>query len=264
MKALVTGVTRGIGRSLVDHLVAGGWEVAAVGRREPELRELAAAWGPTVVPYAADVTDAPRMAQVAADADALDLVVANAGALTASGRFWEADLGDWWRGFEVNTLGVVATARAVLPAMVARGSGRLVLVTSGIGNAPGPWSSQYAASKAAVTRFGESVAAELVGTGVHCFHISPGMVRTDMTQWPEELVRHRPELGDVPDDAWTPVERVLTLVDRISDGSLDDLSGRFLHATDDPDLLRAGVESSGPAARTLRLAPAWDADPLAR
>ena len=171
------------------------------------------------MPYVADVTDAARMAAVAADADALDLVVANAGALTAPGRFWESDLGEWWRGFEVNTLGVVATARAVLPAMVARGSGRLVLMTSGIGNAPGPWSSQYAASKAAVTRFGESLAAELDGTGVRCFHISPGLVRTDMTDWPAELVRHRPDLADLPDEAWTPVERVLTLLDRIAAGS---------------------------------------------
>jgi NAD(P)-dependent dehydrogenase (short-subunit alcohol dehydrogenase family) len=264
MRALVTGVTRGIGRSMVDHLVAGGWEVAAVGRRKPELSRLAEAWGPNVVPYGADVTDAARMRHVAAEADALDLVVANAGALTASGRFWEVDLGDWWRGFEVNTLGVVATARAVLPAMVSRGSGRLILMTSGIGNAPGPWSSQYAASKAAVTRFGESVAAELVGTGVRCFHLSPGMVRTDMTQWPAELVAHRPELGDIPDEAWTPVERVLTLLDRIADGSLDDLSGRFLHATDDPEHLRGAVEAAGPRARTLRLVAAGEDDPLAR
>jgi NAD(P)-dependent dehydrogenase (short-subunit alcohol dehydrogenase family) len=264
MRALVTGVTRGIGRSTVDHLVAGGWEVAAVGRREPELRALAEAWGPPVVPYVADVTDAARMRHIAAEADALDLVVANAGALTASGRFWEVDLGDWWRGFEVNTLGVVATARAVLPGMVARGGGRLVLMSSGIGNAPGPWSSQYAASKAAVTRFGESLALELAGTGVRCFHISPGMVRTDMTQWPAELVLHRPELGDIPDEAWTPVERVLTLLDRIAAGSLDDLSGRFLHATDEPETLRAGVASTGPRARTLRLVAAGEDDPLAR
>jgi NADP-dependent 3-hydroxy acid dehydrogenase YdfG len=263
MRALVTGVTRGIGRSMVDHLVAGGWEVAAVGRREPELRVLAAAWGSHVVPYVADVTDVARLAQVAADADALDLVVANAGVLSASGNFWEADLGEWWRGFEVNTLGVVATARAVLPAMVARGSGRLVLMTSGIGNSPGPWSTQYAASKAAVTRFGESVAAELDGTGVRCFHISPGMVRTDMTQWPDELVRHRPDLATLPDEAWTPVERVLTLLDRIADGTLDALSGRFLHATDDPERLPAVLERAGPRARTLRLAPAEDGDPLA-
>ena len=264
MRALVTGVTRGIGRSMVDHLVTSGWDVAAVGRREPELRSLADAWGPSVVPYVGDVTDTERMAQIAAASGALDLVVANAGAFTATGPFWEADLGAWWRGFEVNTLGVVATARAVLPAMVARGSGRLVLITSGIGNTPGPWSSQYAASKAAVTRFGESLAAELEGTGVRCFHVSPGLVRTDMTRWPAELVRHRPDLAEIPDDAWTPVERVLALLDRIADGSLDALAGRFVHATDDPAVLLAAVAATGERARTLRLVAAHDDDPFAR
>ncbi|MDA8436622.1 MAG: SDR family NAD(P)-dependent oxidoreductase [Actinomycetales bacterium] len=264
MRALVTGVTRGIGRSLVDHLVAGGWEVAAVGRRETALRELAAAWGPTVRPYVADVTDRAALERVASAAGDLDLVVANAGALTAAGRFWESDVEEWWHGFEVNTRGVAVTARAVLPAMVARGSGRLVLMTSGIGNAPSPWGSQYAASKAAVTRFGESLAQELEGTGVHCFHISPGTVRTDMTLWPADLLRFRPELARIPDDDWTPVDRVQMLLDRIASGSLDALSGRFLHATDDPDRLLAAVRVAGPRARTLRLVPAEDADPVAR
>jgi hypothetical protein len=57
---------------------------------------------------------------------------------------------------------------------------------------------------------------------------------------------------------------VLTLLDRIADGSLDDLSGRFLHATDDPDALRAALDVAGPRARTLRLAAAGEHDPLAR
>ena len=264
MRALVTGVTRGIGRATVEHLVAGGWQVVAVARDATALRELVSSWGPSVVPHVADVTDLDRMAAVAADAGPDDLVVANAGALSASGRFWEADVAEWWRGFEVNTRGVVATVHAVLPGMVARGSGRVVLMTSGIGNVPGPWGSQYAASKAAVTRLGESLAQELDGTGVHCFHISPGTVRTDLTRWPEELLRFRPELGALPDDAWTPVERVLTLLDRIADGSLDALSGRFVHATDDPDRLLAAIVAAGPRARTLRLVPAEDGDPLAR
>jgi hypothetical protein len=90
------------------------------------------------------------------------------------------------------------------------------------------------------------------------------MVRADMTRWTAELVGHRPEPGDLPDDVWTPLHRVLTLVDRIASGSLDDLSGRFLHATDEPETLRAGVASTGPRARTLRLVAAGEDDPLAR
>jgi NAD(P)-dependent dehydrogenase (short-subunit alcohol dehydrogenase family) len=263
MRALVTGVTRGIGRSLVDHLVASGWQVVAVGRRAEALDELAAGWGQAVEPRVADATDRDALAAVAATSAPLDLVVANAGALTAPGRLWESDPHEWWRGVEANLGSAHATARAVLPDMVERGSGRLVLVTSGIGNAPGPWASSYAASKAAVTVLGESLEQELVGTGVHCFLVSPGMVLTDMTRWPAALTRFRPELAGLPAEAFTPVDLFLGLVDEIAAGRLDPLAGRFVHATDDRARLLAAVGSDDPRPRTLRLAPGFDGDPLA-
>lgn len=262
MRAVVTGATRGLGRRLSAHLAAGGHEVVAVGRDAGALDALVAEGGPGVTPYAADVTDPARLAEVASAVGAIDLVVANAGALTATGPFWECDLDDWWSGFSVNVLGVAATARAFLPGMVERGSGRLVLMSSGMGNRPGPWSSQYAASKAAVTRWGESVQRELDGTGVRCFVVSPGMVRTDMTDWPEPLMDRLPALRDLPDDAWTPPELLLGLVDAIAAGELDPLAGRFVHATDDRASLLAAVDGDE-RARTLRQAPAYPGDPHA-
>jgi NADP-dependent 3-hydroxy acid dehydrogenase YdfG len=262
MRALVTGVTRGIGRALVDHLVAAGWDVVAVARRSDVLHELAGAWGPQVTPHVADVTDYDALTYVVAASGPLDLVVANAGALTGTGESWQADPQDWWDGVEVNLRGAYLTARTVLPDMVARGSGRLVLVTSGIGNAPGPWNSSYAASKAAVTVLGESLELELVGTGVHTFPVSPGMVATDMTRFPETLTRHRPDLADIATERFTPVARVLALVDAIAGGRLDGQAGRFLHATDDLDALLAAWDPTDDRARTLRLSPAYDADPI--
>jgi NAD(P)-dependent dehydrogenase (short-subunit alcohol dehydrogenase family) len=217
-----------------------------------------------VHPYPADVNDAAALAAVADAAGAFDLVVANAGALTGTGPVWESDPDAWWSGVEVNVRGVYNTARAVLPAMVARGSGRLVLMTSGLGNSPGSYISGYAASKAAVTTFGASLQHELAGTGVHCFLVSPGMVRTDMTAFPESLTRHKPYLADIPDEHFTPVERLLEVIDAIAAGELDALSGRFLHATDDREALLAAVAEEHPRARTLRLAPAWPDDPQAR
>ncbi len=264
MRALVTGVTRGIGRALVDHLVSAGASVVAVGRRADALGALADAWGPAVEPYVADATDRDALAAVAGAAGQIDLAVANAGALTAPGPVWESDPHEWWRGVEANLGSAHATARAVLPGMVGRGAGRLVLVTSGIGNAPGPWASSYAASKAGVTVLGASLELELAGTGVHCFLVSPGMVRTDMTRWPAALTRFRPELGDLPDEAFTPVSLFLSLVDDIASGRLDRLAGRFLHATDDRDRLMAEVGADDPRPRTLRLAAAYEGDPLAR
>ncbi len=264
MRVLVTGVTRGIGRSMVEHLVAGGWTVAAVGRNERALGALAVGWGEAVETHVADASDVGAMASIARAADPLDLVVANAGALGPTGPLWETDPHQWWRGVEANLGTAHSTASAVIPAMVARGCGRLVLVSSGIGNNPGPWMSSYATSKAAVTVLGESLQAELVGTGVSCFVISPGMVRTEMTQWPETLTRHRPELADPPDQRFTPVQRVLDLLDEIASGRLDGLAGRFLHATDDRATLLDAVGPIDHRARTLRLSAAYDGDPMAR
>ena len=267
MKALVTGVTRGIGRSIVDHLVEQGWAVAAVARDGAALEPLAAGWGPAVTPYVADVNDVDTMRSAVADAEPLDLVVANAGALTGTGPLWESDPQEWWNGVEVNIRGVYDTLRAALPGMVQRGAGRVVLVTSGLGNSPGSYISGYAASKAAVTMLGASVQAELEGTGVGVFLVSPGMVRTDMTRFPASLTRHKPYLADIPDEHYTPVEALLGLLDAIATGRLDPLAGKFLHATDDLDALLVAA-SDDPRARTLRLVPAAvarpEGDPQAR
>lgn len=261
MRALVTGVTRGIGRSLVEHLVAGGWEVVAVARDEEVLRERAGAWGPAVTPYVADVTDAARLAEVADAAADLDLVVANAGALLGAGAVWESDPDAWWSGVEVNLRGVYLTLRAVLPRMIERGSGRVVVLASGIGTEPSPYDSGYGASKAAVLHLASTAQVELEGTGVRVFPVSPGMVATDMTQFPEELTRHLPRYADIPPDQYTPVDLLLGLVDEIATGRLDPLAGRFVHARDDRDRLLAEVDPADPRARTLRLAPAWPDDP---
>jgi NADP-dependent 3-hydroxy acid dehydrogenase YdfG len=264
MTALVTGTTRGIGRALALHLASGGTDVVALGRDAAALAALASEGGPRIMTAAADVTDGAAVRRAVEAAGDLDLVVANAGVLLGAGALWEADVDAWWRGFEVNVLGPVHTLRAVLPRMIERGSGRVVVMASGIGTKPSPWDTSYGASKAAVLQLCSSVQQELEGSGVLLFPISPGMVRTDMTRFPEELTRHVPELADLPDDAFTPVELVLGLVDRIAAGGLDPLAGRFLHARDDLDRLLAEVDArDGLRARTLRVAPAYDGDPRA-
>jgi NAD(P)-dependent dehydrogenase (short-subunit alcohol dehydrogenase family) len=111
-------------------------------------------------------------------------------------------------------------------------------------------------SKAALGRLTDTVAAGLQGTGVYVLEVSPGLVRTDMTEtmW-----------GPAEEQRWNPVARVTGLVLRFARGDLDALHGRFVHAArDDVDALVARAEAIGSAdARTLRLRPYGPDDPLA-
>lgn len=247
--ALVTGASRGIGRSLVVRLVAEGWRVAALARTAADLTTLAAEQPPgQVLPLVADVTDVVAMAEASAALTALwavpDLVVANAGVFRAVGHSWEVDTDSWWADLQVNVLGVMNTLHVTVPGMLARGSGRFVAMSSGLGHKPSPWSSAYGASKAAVSHLIGSLGGELAGSGVFAFAVSPGMVRTEMTQWPADLLVHRPDLANLPGSAFADVELVGDLVVGIASGRLDRLSGQFLHARDDRDelLLPAPVD----------------------
>ena len=244
--ALVTGASRGIGRTIAGHLVAQGWRVAALARDADALAALAAkAPADRVLPLVADVTDGPAMAQASAALAALwrapDLVVANAGVMSAVGPTWEVDPDLWWRNVEINLRGVFLTLHVTLPALVQRGSGRVILVSSGLGRAPSPWSSAYGASKAAVMHLASSLGVELAGTGVVAFAISPGMVRTDMTDWSPEVLAHRPELATLPPDAYLPASAAAELVADLAGGRFDALSGRFIHVRDDREAMLATV-----------------------
>jgi NADP-dependent 3-hydroxy acid dehydrogenase YdfG len=242
--AMVTGASRGIGRAIAEDLVARGWRVAALGRDVDLLAQLAAA-SPSdqVLPLVADVTDGPAMAQAVAALRAIwrtpDLVIANAGALTAIGPTWEVDPDQWWYDMEVNVRGVFTTMRDVVPAMVQRGSGRVVVMSSGMGRFPSPWTSAYGASKAAASHLASSVAAELAGTGVSVFAISPGMVHTDMTRWSDALIAFRPDLAQMPESAYLPVSAATELVADLASGRFDALSGRFIHARVDREAMLA-------------------------
>ena len=132
----------------------------------------------------------------------------------------------------MNVLGVYLSCRAVIPGMIERGRGRIVITGSGAAYLPHSGSTAYSASKAAVWRFGNVLAEQLEPFGVAVFVISPGLVRTEMTQ-------------NAPDDApWTPPELAPRLVRALASGRADALSGRYIHAEHDDvdDLVRRADE----------------------
>ena len=232
--AVVTGASRGIGRALTQRLAAAGQTVAAIARSATDLDDVAAATG--AIPFALDVSDPAGVddvfARILAELGVPDLLVNNAGISGGSGLTWELPERDWWRVFEINVRGTYLCTRAILPAMMARGSGRIVNLSSGAATFPvgldndGELTSAYMASKAAVNRFTEAVAGECYSAGVRVFSMSPGMVKTDMTQevftdiWDDE-------------DTWTPVDTPVDLIMDLDAGMLDALSGRYIRAAID-------------------------------
>ena len=228
MIAFVTGGGRGIGANIGRALARDGWEVVVAARTLEQVEEVAAEIGGRAV--ALDVSDREAVERAVAEAGPIELLVANAGIASRDGATWEASPEDWWRTFEINVLGVHLCCRAVIPGMLDRGSGRIVITGSGAAYLPGIAQTAYAASKAAVCRYGETLANELAGR-IPVFFFSPGLVRTELTSWG-------------PDDApWTPPELAPELVRKLASGRYDALAGRYLHAEhDDPDDLLARID----------------------
>jgi 3-oxoacyl-[acyl-carrier protein] reductase len=220
--ALVTGGGRGIGRNVALELAAAGARVAVAARSRDEIQETAQEInGLAIECDVSDRVSVEHMVRLAeSELGPIDLLVANAGISIDEDAAWELDPTDWWRVFEVNVLGVYLCCRAVIPGMLERGRGRIVNVASGAAYLPGSKSTAYSASKAAVHRFSETLANQLEPHGIPVFSISPGLVRTRMTDSGDDL-------------PWTPPELAPRLVRALASGRLDRLAGRYLHAEHD-------------------------------
>jgi 3-oxoacyl-[acyl-carrier protein] reductase len=243
--ALVTGGGRGIGAGIARELAGAGMRVAVTGRTAEQVQDVADETGGLAL-----IGDVSRGDDVDAWVDRVEtelgpiaLLAANAGIGNAESSTWEAPVESWWRVFEVNVLGVHLCCRAVIPAMLERGRGRIVITGSGAAYLPGIRRTAYPASKAAVCRYGEALAGELAGR-IPVFFFSPGLVRTAMTE------RSFPE--DAP---WTPPELAPRLVRVLASGRADALAGRYLHAEHDDigDLIRRADEVDASDLNAIRL-----------
>lgn len=216
--AFVTGGGRGVGAGIAPALAEDGWSVIVGARSRDQIAAVADEIGGRAVEV--DVSSRESVEQAFAEAGDVELLVANAGIGNQDGATWEVDPDDWWRVLEVNVLGVHLCCRAVIPGMLERGSGRIVITGSGAAYLPGASHTAYPASKAAVCRYGETLANELRGR-IPVFFFSPGLVRTEMTERFSD---------DMP---WTPPELAPQLVRVLASGRADALAGRYLHAEHD-------------------------------
>lgn len=222
--ALVTGGGRGIGASIARELTEAGMKVAVSGRTREQVEAVASEIGGLGlvgdVSRREDVEEWAR--RTGAELGPIDLLVANAGLSVRDTASWELEPEEWWHVLEVNVLGAYLSCRAVIPGMLERGRGRIVLTGSGAAYLPGSSNTAYPTSKAALCRFGETLALQLAGHGIPVFFFSPGLVRTALTD---------DAFGD--DAPWTPPELAPRLVRVLASGRADALAGRYLHAEHD-------------------------------
>ena len=260
--AIVTGAGRGVGRAIAEELAAAGAAVGVSARSRHEIEAVSdsiAQAGGRAAAIAADVTDDAAVAALVAETETRlgppTLLVSNAGSWRQVGPLADADPEDWWTDVEVSLKGTFLCAHAVLPGMLARRRGRIVTLSSYAAIEPRRYMTAYASAKAAVLRLTDSLAAELDGSGVLAFAITPGFVRTELLESvaaSESGRRYLPGLAERT-DALEPGRAGRLVVD-IASGRLDSLSGRFLHVLDDVDeLLRRAGEIVEGDLYTLRL-----------
>ncbi|MDA8344524.1 MAG: SDR family oxidoreductase [Thermaerobacter sp.] len=242
--ALVTGASSGIGAAVAERLAQEGFQLVIGARRAQLLADVAKrlrAHGAEVLELPLDVRDKDSIASFVAAAQErfgqVDLLVANAG-IGGGGQLAETDDAQIAAMVETNLLGVVRAVRAVLPGMLARGSGHVVAIASVAGAIPIPGLVLYSATKAGLIAFCTGLRREVGHRGIAVSAILPGFIATEMTQQqgvdirmpPPTIIagavmrlwRTRRPLAVVP--GWY---RILTAFSRIAPGTVDRITRRF-------------------------------------
>ncbi|AMY11725.1 2-(R)-hydroxypropyl-CoM dehydrogenase [Luteitalea pratensis] len=270
VRALVTGANQGFGEAVARRYVQEGARVFLCARNAARLDEsgralqaLAASpdmvqWMPADVSRPADVE-----AMVAAAVSAfggLDVLVCNAGVYGPKGPIETVDWQEWSDAITINLGGAVLCCRAALPHMRAQGHGAIVLLSGGGATKPMPFLSAYAASKAALVRFGETLAEEVADAGITVNAVAPGALNTRLLD--EVLDAGAERVGEAfyaqalkqKASGGTPLDRGAELCAFLASPAARGVSGRLISAVWDPwaELPQLAEQLRGSDIYTLR------------
>ena len=185
LTVLVTGATAGFGEAVCRRFAAQGAKVVATGRRAGRLAALKKSLGARCATLAFDVRDRAAtdkaLKSLPRGFAEIDVAVANAGLALGLEGAASADLDDWDAMVATNISGLLYTVRAVLPGMVARDRGHIVLLGSVASDFPYPGGNVYGATKAFVTQFGLNLRADLLGSNVRVTTVEPGLAETEFS-----------------------------------------------------------------------------------
>lgn len=248
--ALVTGANQGLGREIVRAYVDAGASVAMCARDPARLEavrvEMATLAGPGQMVFArpADVSDRAQVEALVADVLAvmpnLQILVNNAGVYGPMGLIEDVDWEAWVRAIEINLFGSILMCRALLPHFKTQRYGKIVQLSGGGATNPLPRISAYAASKAAVIRFAETLAEETAGDGIDVNAIAPGALNTRLLDevlagGPERVGRAFYERSVRQKEAGgAPLERGAALAVFLGSAESDGITGKLLSAVWDP------------------------------
>ncbi|WP_280405941.1 mycolate reductase [Nocardia brasiliensis] len=251
-RAVVTGASSGIGTALAADLAARGYSLILVARRGEVLTELAQrltlAHGITAEVRTVDLADRTQRGALVEELGARDIaILCNNAGIATFGAVAELDLAYERAQMELNAVAVHDLTLAVLPGMIARGAGGILISGSAAGNMPIPNNATYAASKAFANTFCESLRGELKDSGVHVTLLAPGPVRTETPDPAEASIVDRL----VPDFMWVSSEYTAKV-------SIDALARNKMRVV--PGLISKGMSVAGqygPRAVTAPIAGAF-------
>jgi 3-oxoacyl-[acyl-carrier protein] reductase len=249
-RALVTGASQGLGLAISNAFAAEGADLAICSRTASDIEKARAqlqATRPAGVRMLARAVDVSRPDEVRrfvgaalSELGGIDVLVCNAGVHGPKGPIDEVDWDQWTAALAINLHGSVLACREVLPHMKSRRSGKIILLSGGGATKPMPNLSAYAASKAAIVRFAETLAEEVREFGIQVNAVAPGALNTRLlndvieagpgkvgASYYKKLLAQRESGGE-------PLSRGADLCVFLASGASDGITGKLISAIWDP------------------------------
>jgi len=249
-RVLITGSSQGFGLALAKGFVAEGAQIMLCARNAEQLerarRDLlrSAPEDACISVMPTDISNAEQVDLLVKETidklGWLDAVVCNAGVYGPKGPVEEVDWKEWFDAININLMGVVLTCRAVLPHLKKRNAGKIIILSGGGATKPLPFLSAYAASKAGVVRFGETLAEEVKDFGIAVNMVAPGALNTRLL---DEVLEAGPDkVGKVmyenslkqKKEGGTSLDLGVSLCVHLASKGCTEITGKLISAVWDP------------------------------
>ncbi len=240
---IVTGASRGIGAAAAAALATAGATVVLTARDGKLTEQVARSIGGSTTARACDVANYAAFEHLVEETTArfgrLDGLINNAGVIEPIATIADSDPAVWSRNIHINLTGAYHAVRAVLPVMLAAGTGTIVNVSSGAAIRPLEGWSAYCSAKAGLHMLTRAIALETASKGIRVFGFQPGTTDTDM----QVLIRASGvnPVSQIPRGNLTPVTHPAAAIVYLCTAAADDLSGQEFSLRDDPFRTRLGL-----------------------